>query len=182
MAETTATDTTHEQGSEVHPVAQEAADNTPEKQDLSPEKLQQELRKAREEAARYRVERNELRGAAEKWNEHEEAQKSELQRAQEAAAELEAKYAATAAENQRLKVIARFGISEDNIDLLGSDPEKFEANAERLAALQAESARRSGPPSKAPVEDLRPGASDRDPAPDHSFPSDWPVTGPFANK
>lgn len=181
MAETTATDTTHEQGSEVHAPAQEAAATNPEKPELTPEALQHELRKAREEAARYRVERNEYRTDAEKFREQQEAEKSELQRAQEAQAELEQKYQTLNAENQRLKIVARFGISEDNIDLLGSDPEKFEANAERIAALQVESARRSGPPSDVPVEDLRPGASVPEAGPDYAFPADWPVNGPFAN-
>ncbi|WP_306592890.1 hypothetical protein, partial [Corynebacterium striatum] len=77
--------------------------------------------------------------------------------------------------------LAKYGISEDNADLLGDDPEKFDANAQRLGELQAQAAKRTAPPSDYPVEDLKPGASDKPGTPDYSYPSSWPVNGPFAN-
>lgn len=175
MAENTATDSTVQQGSEVDAQqAQEAADNqNPDKTSLEGEDLQAALRKAREEAARYRVERNEFREDAEKFREQQEAEKSELQKAQEAAAEHEAMIAKLQADNARLQVVTRFGIAEENIDLLGSDPEKFESNAQRIAALQEADAKRDGPPLEVPLADMKPGSSQPADAPDNSFPQEW---------
>lgn len=184
MAEnTTATDSTAEQGSEVTAQAQEAQGNNDadSKPTLSVDEMKKELEAARKEAAKYRVERNEYRTDAEKFREQQEAEKSDLQRIQERAAELEQTVAKTEAENQRLRIVSRYGIAEENISLLGDDPEKFESNAQRLADLQEATARRSGPPSDVPVEDLRPGASSPEQGPDLSFPASWPVNGPFAN-
>ncbi len=82
----------------------------------------------------------------------------------------------------RTQALAKYGISEDNADLLGDDPEKFDANAQRLGELQAQAAKRTAPPSDYPMEDLKPGASDKQSAPDFAYSSKWAVKGPFANK
>ena len=162
------------------PNAQEADGHQP--QERTAESYQHELEKLRKENARYRTERNEFRADAEKYREIQEAEKTDLQRAQEA---LEAERA-TARQYQvqlaRAQALAKYGISEDNADLLGDDPEKFDANAQRLGELQAQAAKRAAPPSDYPVENLKPGASDKQAAPDFSYPSNWAVTGPFANK
>ncbi|GAB3946767.1 hypothetical protein [Corynebacterium tapiri] len=156
-------------------------DNTGAGAEMSREDLEKALAKARKEAARYRTERNDLRGDAEKYREAKEAEKSELEKAQEANARLQRDYEAMQAQNKRLQVVSRFGITEDNIDLLGNDPEKFEANAERIAALQKAEARRPGPPSDYPREYLKPGSSEPENTPDYNYLAAWPVTGPFAN-
>ncbi|AGE37468.1 hypothetical protein CU7111_1885 [Corynebacterium urealyticum DSM 7111] len=68
--------------------AQEATPTTPETQAKEtpdiPESFRKELEDARREAARYRTERNELRQDTEAWRTQQEAEKSELQKAQEA--------------------------------------------------------------------------------------------------
>lgn len=184
MSENTATEPTDTpEGEGVDQQAQAAADDQTltGKPQMTAEDLEAALREARKEAAKYRTERNEYRSDAEKFREQQEAEKTELQRAQEAQAKLEAELSSARVVNQRLTIVSKYGIAEDNIDLLGNDPEKFEANAERIAALQEADARRAGPPSEIPVESLRPGASSPKDTPDYSYPSSWPVTGPFAN-
>lgn len=186
MAEdATATSAPANEGHEVEPAAQsqEPAQATPDvKPDLSPEDLKAALAKANAEAARYRVERNELRSDAEKYREIKESEKTELQRTQEALEAANAQARKLETDLRRSQVLSQYGISEDNADLLGQDPEKFEANAQKLASLQEEAAKKAAPPSDVPVESLRPGAGIGTP-PDHDFgfPSNWPVSGPFAN-
>lgn len=137
------------------------------------------LANVRAEAAASRVELKELRPIANKYKEIQDAEKTELQRAQEA---LEAERTRATQLDVELKLaqaLAKYGITEDNADLLGTDPEKFEANAKRLGELQAEAARKAAPPTDYPVEDLKPGASGREPVKDFTYPSNWPVKGQF---
>ena len=84
------------------------------------------VKQLREEAAGYRV----------KLKEIEDAEKSELQRAQEAAEAAQRELAATKTEAARLRIAAKHGIGEDHLDFLtGSDEEELEAKAVKLAAL-----------------------------------------------
>lgn len=84
------------------------------------------VKQLREEAAGYRV----------KLKEIEDAEKSELQRAQEAAEAAQRELSATKAEAARLRIAAKHGIGEDHLDFLtGSDEEELEAKAVKLAAL-----------------------------------------------
>lgn len=69
-------DTTHEQA---EPGAQEAQATA-----MSVEDYKSALKRANSEAARYRTERNELRKDADAWRAQQEAEKSELQKLQEA--------------------------------------------------------------------------------------------------
>lgn len=153
------------------------AQEAPSGEELTREQLEAALEKARREAAKYRVERNELRGDAEKFRELKEAEKSDLQKAEEALQASNGELAVLKAQNARLEAAARYGIAAENIDLLGGDPENFEANAKRLSELQAAAVNR--PPSNRPVEGLRPGASPKEDAPDYDYPPSWEVTGPY---
>lgn len=156
--------------------AQEAGESKPER---SAESYQQELEKLRKENAKYRTERNEFRADAEKYREIQDAEKTELQRAQEALEAERAKATQYQVELARSQALSKYGIAAENADLLGADPEKFDENAKRLGELQAQAAKRSAPPSDYPMEDMKSGASSREGAPDHSFPSSWPVNGRF---
>lgn len=94
---------------------------------------------------------------------------------------------ATAAENREAAltvklVAAQHGISEENIDLLGTGThEELQARAARLAALAPAPTPPAGavgtppaPPSQRPVEALKPGASPAAPVvPDDSYPASW---------
>lgn len=142
-------------------------------QPRSEESFQQEIKKLRQENAKFRTERNELREDAEKYRQQQDAEKNELQRAQSASAKYQLELA-------RAQALAKSGISEENADLLGGDPEKFEANAQRIGQLQEAATKRGAPPSDMPVEDLKSGASDAIAKADVSYPASWPVHSPFA--
>lgn len=84
------------------------------------------VKQLREEAAGYRVRLKEI----------EDAEKSELQKAQEAAESAQRELAATRTEAARLRIAAKHGIGEDHLDFLtGSDEEELEAKAVKLATL-----------------------------------------------
>lgn len=167
--ENTATETSAEQVA--HTGAQEEPDNT-DAQPV-PEHFRKELEEARREAARYRTERNELRADAESWRTQQEAEKTELQKATERLASQEDAFKALEAENTRLRLAARYGIAEENHDLLGSgSPEEIEDRAKRLAAMQKEQTR---PPSNTPVEQLGAAVRSEPETPPNAFPAGWPV-------
>ena len=176
--ETTATNDGHNEAAKVaqQDPAQEEGNSKPER---TTESYQQELEKLRKENAKYRTERNEYRADAEKFREMQDAEKTELQRTQEALEAERNKATQFQVELARSKALSKDGISEDNADLLGSDPEKFDDNAKRLGELQAQAAKRAAPPSDYPVENLKPGASSKEEATDYSFPDAWPVHGKF---
>ena len=84
------------------------------------------VKQLREEAAGYRV----------KLKEIEDSEKSELQRATEAAEAAQHELAATKSEAARLRIAAKHGIGEDHLDLLtGADEDELEAKATKLATL-----------------------------------------------
>lgn len=84
------------------------------------------VKQLREEAAGYRVRLKEI----------EDAEKSDLQKAQEAAESAQAELAASKAEAARLRIAAKHGIGEDHLELLtGTDEEELEAKAVKLATL-----------------------------------------------
>lgn len=73
--------------------------------------------------------------AAKRLAEIEESQKTEQQKLVDAKAAAEKVAAETATELARMKAAVKHGLSEDDLDLLGSGtPEEIEARAERLAA------------------------------------------------
>lgn len=73
---------------------------------------------------------------AKRFEEFEESQKTEQQKLADAAAKAQADAAASAAELARVKAAVKHGLSEEDLELLGSHgtPEEIDARAERLAA------------------------------------------------
>lgn len=73
---------------------------------------------------------------AKRFDEFEESQKTELQKAADAAAQAKAEADATRAELARVQAAVKHGLSEDDLELLGTHgtPEEIEARAEKLAA------------------------------------------------
>ncbi|WP_308608633.1 hypothetical protein [uncultured Corynebacterium sp.] len=166
--ENTATETSAEQVAHTGTQEEPDTDSQP-----VPEHFRKELEEARREAARYRTERNELRADAESWRTQQEAEKTELQKATERLASQEDAFKALEAENTRLRLAARYGIAEENHDLLGSgSPEEIEDRAKRLAAMQKEQTR---PPSNTPVEQLGAAVRSEPETPPNAFPAGWPV-------
>jgi hypothetical protein len=103
---------------------------------------------------------DQLRATAQRYQEFEDAQKSELQRANERAQSVEQKLADLQSTNARLMAAATHNIPPDLIDLLGSgSDEEINARAEVLA----ERLKATAPPPAAtqhrPVESLTPGAA-----------------------
>jgi hypothetical protein len=73
---------------------------------------------------------------AKRFDEFEESQKTEQQKLTDAATAAKAEADATKAELARVKAAVKHGLTEDDLDLLGSHgtPEEIDARAERLAA------------------------------------------------
>jgi hypothetical protein len=136
----------------------------------TPEEYETEIQKLRKESAGYRTKLREAEPLVKAAQEAEEANKTEVQRAQDAiAAEKKEK------EQILLELLAvRYNVPEDLQDLIGSGSrEQMEANAARLGAHTAPPTS-TPPPSNRPVEGLRPGASPEPPAPeDDSYPASW---------
>lgn len=115
---------------------------------------------------------DQLRTAAEKYREHEDAQKSEMQRATDRATGLEKQLADVKASNARLMAAATHNIPPDLIDLLGAGTdEEINARAEALAGRLKATAPPPAPASQRPVESLTPGAAPSSGAP--ATADDW---------
>jgi hypothetical protein len=145
----------------VEPAAEPAAS---EKAELSLEALQAELRRARDDAAKYRTKARELEPLAQKAKEAEEAQQTELERAANRLAELQAERDKATGEALRYRVAAAHQLKAEDFDLLGSGTEEeLTARAERIAALYAAQVPPAPPavPGR-PIEQLRPGATPSD--------------------
>ncbi|MER5903030.1 hypothetical protein ABT150_23475 [Streptomyces mirabilis] len=101
-----------------------------------------------------------LRQAAQKQAEHEDAQKTELQKATERAQTYEQQLADMRSTNARLMAAATHNIPPDLIDFLGSGTdEEINARAEVLAERLKATAPAAAPGSQRPVEALTPGAA-----------------------
>lgn len=139
----------------------------------SPEDYEAEIQRLRRESAGYRTKLREAEPIVKAHQEREEANKTELQKAQEALAAREREFADLQLSNTRLELAAIHNIPPDDIHLIGSGSrEEMEANAARLGALF--SAAPKAPPSDRPVEGLRPGAAPEPPKPeDDSYPESW---------
>lgn len=99
-----------------------------------------------------------LRTSAQKYQEVEDAQKSEIQKATERAQTFEQKLADMQATNARLLAAASHNIPPELIDLLGSGTdEEINARAEVLAERLKPAT--PAPTPQRPVESLTPGAS-----------------------
>ncbi|MER7794898.1 hypothetical protein [Streptomyces sp. NPDC097640] len=115
---------------------------------------------------------DQLRQAAEKYREHEDTQKSEIQRATERATGLEGQLADLQSANARLMAAATHNIPPDLIELLGSGTdEEINARAEALAGRLKATAPSPAPASQRPVESLTPGAAPSSGAP--ATADDW---------
>lgn len=104
-------------------------------QELSPEELKAELKRVRQEAASRRIANRELEDKAKLWEQHQESQKTELQKLQDQIAERDKKLSAYEFDQKRLAVLKEFKLEEDDLDLLtGSDEETIRKQAEKLKA------------------------------------------------
>lgn len=107
-----------------------------------------------------------LREAAQKQADLEEAQKTELQKATEQAKTYEQQIADMRSTNARLMAAATHNIPPDLIDLLGSGTdEEINSRAEVLAERLKAVAPPAPPTSQRPVESLTPGAAPPSAAP-----------------
>lgn len=142
----------------------------------TPEEYEAELAKVRKEAAGWRTKLREIEPKAKAYDEHQDSQKTEIERATERASQLEADLQARTNELNILRAAAKHGVREEDYDLLGSGtPEELEARAERIASMYGKPSEPTpAPPSDRPLETLRPGASPTPPpAVDNSYPADW---------
>lgn len=106
---------------------------------------------------------DDLKAKASRLDEIEEANKSELQRAQDAANAAAAERDQAKAEALRLKVAVKHGISADDAELFltGLDEQTLEAQAKRLAEREADRKKNGavvpgeGPGSNKPASDLQ---------------------------
>lgn len=113
-----------------------------------------------------------LRQAAQKYAEFEDAQKSEIQKAQEQARTFEQQLADERAQNARLLAAATHNIPPDLIELLGAGSvDEINSRAEALAERLKAAAPAPAPASARPVESLTPGAAPASAAP--ASPDAW---------
>ncbi|WP_280317291.1 hypothetical protein [Nocardia wallacei] len=143
----------------------------------TPEEYEAMIKELRKENAGWRTKLREAEPIVEKYNAQIESEKTEIQRATERAAAVEADLTARTNELNVLRAAHKHGIPEEDFDLLGSGtPEELDARAARLAAryLASNPTPPPAPPSDRPLESLRPGASPTPPpAVDNSYPADW---------
>lgn len=151
------------------PEKDEPEDKTP----LTTEQYEAQLAKLRKENAGWRTKLRETEPIVKAHHEKEEAAKTEIQRAQEAAQQAQSELATLQIGYTRLELAAQYNVSPDNIDLIGSGSrEEMEDRATRLGALLSTAP--TPPPSNRPVEGLRPGASPEPPKQeDTSYPASW---------
>lgn len=116
---------------------------------------------AKERDKRQDLERRlaELEPLAQKAQELEDAQKTELQRANDRAAEAEAKAAKAAADALRYRIASKHSISDEDAEafLTGADEASLTKQAERLVELRGEAKPAPKPdPSQGPRPDVQP--------------------------
>lgn len=103
---------------------------------LSHEEALAELKKVRAEAASRRVALREQEEAAKKWAEHEESQKTELQKLQDALAAKDKAIAEKELEVSRSKIAKQFNVADEDLDLLVGDEENMKRLAARLGKTE----------------------------------------------
>lgn len=134
MDESTTPDTgTTEDGGQVQDAgAQEASGTTDEaQQEKTPEFYERELKKARQDAAKYRTKYQEVRPLADKYKQHEEENKTELEKAQERIAELEKTNHEMSCQAAKSKISQETGVPADLIP--DGDEETMAGFAERMS-------------------------------------------------
>ncbi|QGU03107.1 hypothetical protein CKALI_11315 [Corynebacterium kalinowskii] len=142
---------------------------------LSAEDKDAVIEKLRKENAQRRVESKELKERAQKWDEFEESQKTELQRATEAQTKLAEENARLQAANTQLTLATAYGIKAEDIALLGTGTaEEMEERAKRIQELYgASQSAPTPPPSQRPHEGFIPGTGQRQDIPDDTYPAGW---------
>ncbi|MDO5535376.1 MAG: hypothetical protein Q4F65_12085 [Propionibacteriaceae bacterium] len=115
------------------------------KKDVTVEQLQAELDKTRREAARYRTERNQYKPLAEKYQEAEDANKTEAQKAAERIAALEAENQQMALASKRVELAADSGVPAEL--LRGSTVEELAEHASALKEAFAQASTSNTPPA-----------------------------------
>ncbi|MDO5670496.1 MAG: hypothetical protein Q4G50_10875 [Corynebacterium sp.] len=112
---------------------------------MTVEQLQAELDKTRREAARYRTERNQYKPLAQKYQEAEDANKTEAQKAAERIAALEAENQQMALASKRAELVADSGVP---VELLrGSTVEELTEHAAALKEAFAQASTNNTPPA-----------------------------------
>lgn len=162
-------------------VTEPETESTPEvdeEEAFDADRAKAKIAKANSEAKGLRARVKELEQYEAKAKADEDAKKPEIERLTDRAAKAEQRAAEVEAELIRERIARRHGISDDDLDLLGSgSEEQIEARAQRLAAKNAAAAgvQVTAPPSEKPVERLRPGATSTDTsiAPEDAYPSSW---------
>lgn len=102
---------------------------------------------------------DQLRQAAQRFQEHEDSQKSEIQRATEQAQTFQQQLAQERETNARLLAAATYGIPPELIDLLGGgSADEISGRAEVLAERLKTTAPAAPAAAQRPVESLTPGA------------------------
>lgn len=159
-ADVPAVDTAADEAAQAEPARQ--VDGAEEKQEMTIEDYKSALEKVRREAAKYRTENKELRPLAQRAKEAEEAGKSELQKAQERIAALEAEKQESLLAAKRAELSAKFGIPGELIS--GDDAESMAASAEAVAAYVDKRLGESAKPTLPTVESVgrSSGGMDRD--------------------
>ena len=132
------------------------------------------LEEALAELEKTRQERDAVQAAAQKWQQHEDSQKSELQLAQEKLAAAQQELAQAQTTNLLLEVAAAQGIKPEDVPLLGTGTkEDLEARAARIKELYG--AGNAAPPSNSPRQNVQSGSGvGNEPQPDPvTYPSSW---------
>lgn len=122
--------------------------------ELDVDRARESVKKANDQAAAYRIR---AREAEEKVRQYEDANKTEKDKLTEAKDSAAQEAAESKAEVLRLKMAIKYGLSEDDLDLLGTgDEETIESRAKRLQELSKGQVPDKS--SRTPRERLRPGA------------------------
>lgn len=132
------------------------------------------LEEALAELEKTRQERDAVQAAAQKWQQHEDSQKTELQLAQEKLAAAQQELAQAQTTNLLLEVAAAHGIKPEDVPLLGTGTkEDLEARAARIKELYG--AGNAAPPSNSPRQNVQSGSGvGNEPQPDPvTYPSSW---------
>jgi hypothetical protein len=124
-------------GSAGHPEDQEAEEQLHGvMQEHDPDELLKQIEHWRTTAQKHERTARDNSAAAKKWRETEEASKSELQKAKEAAQAAEERANAVTAQNDRMLSAAAHNLSPDFIDFIGGgSTDEISERAERLAGL-----------------------------------------------
>lgn len=148
------------------------ANQAPSTQDTP--QLEMTLEEALVALEKTRQERDAVQAAADKWKQHEDSQKTELQLMQEKLAAAEQQLAQERTTNALLEVAAAHGIKAEDLPLLGTGTkEEITERAKRLQALYGDPAEGTPPPSQRPRQGLQSGQGTPSQVEDTAYPESW---------